>query len=177
MDQKSRLDRIASANHHPLPGPGFDERQLIPVLTIRNPDLMRLVERRLQDLRITCRIDRERRQARLFVRAGDYARSLEIYEELSRIQPDTITRGLRRDYDHVFVLIPFAILVVIIAWVRSRIPAHYWIAVLVSSASAIVAAERLNRLARYSKWQWDLRDMLWTITIVAINVVVWEVIL
>lgn len=177
MDQKSRLDRIASANHRPLPGPGFDERQLIPVLTVRNPDLMRLVERRLQDLKITFRIDRERRQDRLYVRVGDHARSLEIYEELSQIQPDTIKRGLRRDYDHVFVLIPFVILVVIIAWVGAPIPAYYGIAVLVSGVSVLVAAERLNRLARYSKWQWGLSDMLWMMTIAAINVVVWEVFL
>ncbi len=177
MDQKSRLDRIASANQHPLPGPGFDERQLIPVLTIHNPDLMRLVERRLHDLKITFRIDRGRRQARLFVRAGDYARSQEIYAELSQIQPDTITRGLRRDYDHLFVLIPFVILVIIIAWIGAWIPAFYWIAILVSGVSVIVATGRLNRLARCSKWQWDLSDMLWTIAIVAINLVVWDVIL
>ena len=172
------LRRIADGNHHVEAGPGIGPNHLVPVCSIRNRSIAATFKQRLIEENVVVQSRRERLCTRFFVARESMTNALRIRETLLAEQSDSVPRKFSRDFDSIFLLAPFTVLVAFITFVFPWISNSVWIGVLTSGVTAMIFLERCNRQHRtHFGSQWSIQDLLLGTTATAINIAVWRSVL
>ncbi len=178
MSQHSeRLHRIAAANEGVEVGHGISEDHLVPACTIYNRLVAARYKQSLIDADISYQEQRDRLCTRFSVAKNRLSTALQVRDKLLEEQPDIMPRRFSRDYDSFFLLSPFLLLAMLVS-LLSRSKPYMWLGVAISGVSFMIVLELANRRYRaIQASQFRISDLVWMITLVAINLAIWRVIL
>ena len=176
-DRSEKLYRIAAANQQVESGIGLSENHLVPACVIHNRMTAASYKQRLIDADIAFQGQRDRLCTRFAVKRDQLSAALSIRDELFIQQPDIIPKRFSRDYDSFFLLAPFLMLASLLTF-ATRLPKLSWFGVLLSGLTLMFVVELANRRFRsIQKRQFRIADLVWLITLVAVNLGVWRAIL
>jgi Flp pilus assembly protein TadB len=176
-DRLEKLHRIAAANQEAEAGQGLSEGHFVPACTIYNRIVAADLKQKLIDAHIDVQEHRDRLCTRFSVPRNQLRLALQLRDDFLVEQPDVIPKRFSRDYDSFFLLSPFLLLVMALT-LLVRMPKFTWAGVMISGITMMIILELANRRYRnIQKRQFRIADLVWLITLVALNLAVWRVIL
>ncbi|MFO0942388.1 MAG: hypothetical protein U0930_16745 [Pirellulales bacterium] len=176
-DRSEKLHRISAANQEVEAGQGLSEDAFVPACAIHNRIVAASLKTKFVDAGIDVQDHRERLCTRFSVPRSQLSKALQLRDEFLVEQPDVCPKRFSRDYDSFFLFSPFVLLVMGLT-LLARMPKYTWAGVLVSGITIMIILELANRRYRnIQKRQFRIADLVWLITLVAIDLAIWRVIL
>lgn len=146
--RSEKLQRIAAANPEVQAGPGVSKGQLAPACSIHNRKVATAYEQKLIAAGVVYQVRHSRLCSRFYAPIGQLETALRVRDELFIVQPDEVPKGIRRDFDSLFLLAPFLLLAVLISiFGILRLPKSSWVGVLITGFSAmLISSGRIDAI-------------------------------
>lgn len=169
------LERLAAANDSRTPGPGVDPRQQMPLCQYHNHSIAHQLVQRLQAAGVSVRSQPSRMYASITVAFEDRDVAFEILRAFKETHPDTKPKRFSRDYDLVFLIGLCAIVTGACALTFAESMRYGAFALVTSTASLCLIAERWHRRYRYRVGNhYTVAELLCLMALLGLNVAVWK---